>query len=118
MRGLLLLSTFLSSPALARPAENLSEVAGNLSGFTQFLLSLAHTFAVLLGMAFLFGALVQYQRHRQSSAEVPLGRVLSILLLGILLLGITLVPQHEEADTSGRVDSKTGVVVSPPKLKR
>lgn len=109
-RFVLLFLSFISIQVFAGQ-QSLAHYTQSADHVTGFILSLIHAFATLLGMGFLFGALVQYQRHRQSKQEVPLGRVLMLFFVGLLMLGITMVPRYVDQSGNTTIDPKSGAIL-------
>lgn len=80
--GIVLLSAFGGG------THSIGDAAQNLMEPTAILTKLVLITCYIVGVALLFMAFAQYRIHRQSPKLVPLGTPITLLLLGLLSLGI------------------------------
>lgn len=60
-------------------AQNLIEPVSILSGFVS-------TASLIIGVSFLFGALMRYMQYRQNPLAVPLSTVVMLFIMGLILV--------------------------------
>jgi hypothetical protein len=112
LRALFILIGFMSISTMlyAAPVQDLSDMATGVTGFTDFVDGLLSAASVVIGLAFLFSALIKYQRYRKGSLEVRLGQIVLLVFLALLLIGIPQVPRFLDKPKGVEVNPK-GVVV-------
>lgn len=74
-----LLAGVCLSPAWADVTNNVMSVAANVA-------SLAMGICVILGVAMVGGAFIQYKQHKQNRLQVPISRPIVLFILGLVVL--------------------------------
>ena len=112
---LTLLALLFIGIADAKTVSELSDIAEGAQGFTDFVDGLVKAAAIVIGLAFLFSAMIKYQKYRKGSLEVRLGKIIVLVVLGGLLLLFPQIPRFLDKQTAFTVSEK-GIVV--PKVKQ
>lgn len=79
------------STAVFADNVDLGKVAKNLYEPVSVLSELISTASIIIGVSFLFGALLRYMQYRQNPLAAPLGSVITLLIMGIVLILLPLV---------------------------
>lgn len=89
--NMLILMTF---PAIifAQNQTGLGGVAVNLLSPVTFFSDFVDTGCIVIGIAFLFAAVIKYVEHRRSPLMVPISTVIFLLIAGIILIVLPLLP--------------------------
>lgn len=61
---------------------------------TQFITTFLEKVCGVVGIGFIFGALIQYKMHRATPTLVPLSRCVMLLLLGLALVAIPFIGHY------------------------
>ncbi len=96
MRKLLLYSglsllTSLNITAQAQQNKSLGQISGNLMEPLSVFTGTAHNICLVLGIAFLAGALIQYKNHRDNPSQAPISRSIFLLIFGLVLVALPLI---------------------------
>jgi hypothetical protein len=78
----------ICSIALGTEEQTIPEVGERLMTFTDVITRLMLVACFVVGVGFIFVALLQYQTHRRNPKFVPLDKPVWYLVLGIILIGI------------------------------
>ncbi|MFN3233948.1 MAG: hypothetical protein ACE365_00855 [Gammaproteobacteria bacterium] len=75
-------------------AQQYGTVTGNVLNMAKTLSGFINTVFFILGAGFLMMAFVQYNQHRKNPIQVPISRVIVLVLLGLVFLLITLIAKY------------------------
>lgn len=81
---ILLLNFFL--PRLVMAQVSLGDLSENIVSPMHTLIGFVYKACYVIGAGILLGAVLQYRRYRQNSAEVPFSRPIFLLLTGIVFI--------------------------------
>jgi hypothetical protein len=70
---------------------SIGDFANNLMGPVEVLTKMFEDIAIVAGVGFLFAALIQYKAHRENPSQVRLGKPISYLVFGVILILFPLV---------------------------
>lgn len=83
------LSCFASiGDAAAEHLHSLGEFAQDLMGPVALVGDFIRAGSLVLGSMCIFGALVRYKEHRVNPYAAPISTVITLLILGVILLGL------------------------------
>lgn len=88
----MIMLAFLLSPMGLAMAGNIGDVANNLLGIVKNVHTLLHAVLIVSGAALCLGSIIKYQKYRQNPKAVPLSSSITMLVAGIVLIGMTYIP--------------------------
>src|SRR5688572_13054181 len=77
---------FFVVAANAAFSADLGQVADNLLEPVSVLSNFIGSASIVLGISFLFAALLKYMQHRISPLEVPISTIVMLVIMGVVLL--------------------------------
>ena len=83
------------TPSLAmasRRKGGFGKIAQNIQQPVTGVIEIVKGICLVVGIGMLVGALIQYKTHRQNPVEVTMGSVITLLLAGLALIGLTFIP--------------------------
>lgn len=86
---LILLLSLISFEAWA--VMVVSEAAQNVMAPANYVSAFIEKLSALIGIGFVLGSFIQYRQHRVSPTATPLSRCIVMLLLGLALIGISII---------------------------
>ena len=63
----------------------------------SLLTSALYNMSLAIGIALLFGSLIQYKNYRNNPSQVPLSRPITLLVFGVLLIVLPLLTKFSES---------------------
>jgi hypothetical protein len=87
---------FSFSTALAyvdEPETKAKGIVGGIGSSVGVAGGVVDFITVITGMALLFAGFLQFLNYRRNALEYPFSRAIILLLTGLLLLGVTIIPQ-------------------------
>ncbi|MES2999005.1 MAG: hypothetical protein V4700_06805 [Pseudomonadota bacterium] len=79
---------FTSANAYALPTESLGDLSDKLMLPLSVLTSALYNISLAIGIALLFGALIQYKNHRDNPGQVPISRPVILLIFSLILVAL------------------------------
>lgn len=70
------------------------QVTGNVMSLAHNVSSIASSVCMILGVALLCGALVQYKQHRRNKLQTPISKPIVLAILGVVLVLIPILGQN------------------------
>jgi hypothetical protein len=86
MRKIITFVFFISADAYAFPTKSLGELSDELLLPLSVLTSGLYNISLVVGIALLFGALIQYKNHRENPGQVLISRPITLLIFGVILI--------------------------------
>lgn len=84
---------------LTIPAVSLATTKGGFGGIAKNIhqpvsgvIEIVKSIVLVVGIGMLVGALIKYKQHRSNPVEVTIGSVITLLLAGLALIGLTFIP--------------------------
>lgn len=87
MKKIISLIFFVSGNAYAF-SDSLGDLADKLMLPMSVLTSALYNMSLAIGIALLFGALIQYKNYRNNPAQVPMSRFVTLLIFGLVLIAL------------------------------
>lgn len=90
---LLLVSNFVC----ALTPDSLGDLSDKLLLPMSLLTSALYNMSLVIGIALLFGALIQYKNYRNNPSQVPLSRPITLLIFGVILVVLPILTKYSES---------------------
>lgn len=84
-------------PAYALPSGSLGDLSDKLMMPMSVLVSALYNVSLAIGIALLFGALIQYRNHKNNPGQVPISRPITLLIFGLLLVVLPVLAKFSES---------------------
>ncbi len=85
-------------------SESLGDLSDKLMLPMSVLTSALYNMSLAIGVALLFGALIQYKNYRNNPSQVPISRFVTLLIFGLVLIALpVLVKLSASAELVSRV---------------
>ncbi|MCH9637091.1 hypothetical protein A1D18_06185 [Candidatus Rickettsiella isopodorum] len=98
MKKIILAILLLSSiNAFALIPGSLGDLSDKLLLPMSLLTSALYNMSLAIGIALLFGSLIQYKNYRNNPSQVPLSRPITLLVFGVLLIVLPLLTKFSES---------------------
>jgi Ca2+/H+ antiporter len=97
MKKILTLIFFMSASTYALPPGSLGELTDKLMLPMSVLASALYNVSLAIGIALLFGALIQYRNHQNNPGQVPISRPVTLLIFGILLIVLPILAKFSQS---------------------
>ena len=98
MKKIILAILLLSSiNAFALIPGSLGDLSDKLLLPMSLLTSALYNMSLAIGIALLFGSLIQYKNYRNNPSQVPLSRPITVLVFGVLLIVLPLLTKFSES---------------------
>jgi hypothetical protein len=81
----------------ALPADSLGDISDKLMLPMSVLASGVYNVSLGIGIALLFGTLIQYRNHRQNPGQVPISRPVTLLIFGLIFLSLPFLAKLSES---------------------
>lgn len=88
---------FSSINAFALIPGSLGDLSDKLLLPMSLLTSALYNMSLAIGIALLFGSLIQYKNYRNNPSQVPLSRPITLLVFGVLLIVLPLLTKFSES---------------------
>ena len=95
MRKIVAFSFFTSMNAYA--VNSLGELSDRMMLPLSVLTSALYNISLAIGIALLFGALIQYKNHKNNPGQVPLSRPITLLVFGVVLIVLPILAKFSES---------------------
>lgn len=83
--------------ANALVSDSLGDLSDKLLLPMSLLTSALYNMSLAIGIALLFGALIQYKNYRNNPSQVPLSRPITLLVFGLVLLILPILTKFSES---------------------
>lgn len=83
--------------AYALTPNSLGDLSDKLLLPMSLLTSGLYNMSLAIGVALLFGSLIQYKNYRNNPSQVPLSRPITLLVFGAILVGLPLLTKFSES---------------------
>ena len=90
------ISLIFSINASALVSDSLGDLSDKLLLPMSLLTSALYNMSLAIGIALLFGALIQYKNYRNNPSQVPLSRPITLLVFGLVLLILPILTKFSE----------------------
>lgn len=98
MRKIIFLSFFIFSTKIYALAPNsLGDLSDKLLLPMSLLTSALYNMSLAIGIALLFGSLIQYKNYRNNPSQVPLSRPITLLIFGLVLISLPILTKFSES---------------------
>lgn len=87
------------SYAYALIPDSLGDLSNRLLLPMSLLTSALYNMSLAIGIALLFGALIQYKNYRNNPSQVPLSRPITLLVFGVILVVLPILTHFSESAT-------------------
>ena len=78
-------------------SDSLCDLSDKLLLPMSLLTSALYNMSLAIGIALLFGALIQYKNYRNNPSQVPLSRPITLLVFGLVLLILPILTKFSES---------------------
>ena len=78
-------------------SDSLGDLSDKLLLPMSLLTSALYNMSLAIGIALLFGALIQYKNYRNNPSQVPLSRPITLLVFGLVLLILPILTKFSES---------------------
>ncbi|BBB15909.1 Dot/Icm secretion system protein IcmD [Candidatus Rickettsiella viridis] len=95
MRKIVAFSFFMSMNVYA--ANSLGELTDRMMLPFSVLTSALYNISLAIGIALLFGALIQYKNHKNNPGQVPFSRPITLLIFGVVLIVLPILAKLSES---------------------
>lgn len=92
-----ILVCFIPLIASAETQSGIGQIAENIMVPVNIVTQLASGASIAVGITFLFACLIRYFEYRRNPLAHPLGTVLTLLIIGLVLLGLPFVYRLAES---------------------
>lgn len=86
-----------SSYAYALIPDSLGDLSNKLLLPMSLLTNALYNMSLAIGIALLFGALIQYKNYRNNPSQVPLSRPITLLVFGVILVVLPILTKFSES---------------------
>lgn len=83
--------------ANALASDSLGDLSDKLLLPMSLLTGALYNMSLAIGIALLFGALIQYKNYRNNPSQVPLSRPITLLVFGLVLLILPILTKFSES---------------------
>ncbi|MFM2322515.1 MAG: Dot/Icm secretion system protein IcmD [Pseudomonadota bacterium] len=83
--------------ASALASDSLGDLSDKLLLPLSLLTGALYNMSLAIGIALLFGALIQYKNYRNNPSQVPLSRPITLLVFGLILLILPILTKFSES---------------------
>ena len=98
MKKIILAILLLSSiNAFALIPGSLGDLSDKLLLPMSLLTSALYNMSLAIGIALLFGSLIQYKNYRNNPSQVPLSRPITLLIFGVILIVLPILTKFSES---------------------
>lgn len=87
----------VSSYTYALVPDSLGDLSDKLLLPMSLLTSALYNMSLVIGIALLFGALIQYKNYRNNPSQVPLSRPITLLVFGVILVVLPILTKFSES---------------------
>jgi Ca2+/H+ antiporter len=87
----------VSIDAYALIPDSLGDLSDKLLLPMSLLTSALYNMSLAIGIALLFGALIQYKNYRNNPSQVPLSRPITLLVFGVILVVLPILTKFSES---------------------
>lgn len=87
----------ISSYAYALVPDSLGGLSDRVLLPMSLLTSALYNMSLAIGIALLFGALIQYKNYRNNPSQVPLSRPVTLLVFGVILVVLPILTKFSES---------------------
>jgi len=77
--------------------NSLGDLSDRLLIPMSLLTSALYNMSLAIGIALLFGALIQYKNYRNNPSQVPLSRPIILLVFGLILIALPILAKFSES---------------------
>lgn len=95
MRKIVFFCFFISINAWA--VNSLGDLSDRMMLPLSVLTSALYNISLAIGIALLFGALLQYKNHKNNPGQVPLSRPVALLIFGVILIVLPIFAKFSES---------------------
>jgi hypothetical protein len=90
MKKIIAFVFFIFVDAYALASDSLGELSDKLMLPLSVLTRALYNISFAIGIALLFGALIQYKNYRNNPSQVPMSRFITLLIFGLVLIVLPL----------------------------
>lgn len=87
----------VSIDAYALIPDSLGDLSDKLLLPMSLLTSALYNMSLAIGIALLFGAVIQYKNYRNNPSQVPLSRPITLLVFGVILVVLPILTKFSES---------------------
>lgn len=87
----------VSNYTYALVPNSLGDLSDKLLLPMSLLTSALYNMSLVIGIALLFGALIQYKNYRNNPSQVPLSRPITLLVFGVILVVLPILTKFSES---------------------
>ncbi len=98
MKKIVSLFFFVSTSVYAY-SDSLGDLSDKLMLPLSVLTSALYNMSLAIGIALLFGALIQYKNYRNNPSQVPISRFVTLLVFGLILIVLPLLAKLSASAT-------------------
>ena len=98
MKKIIGLVFFTSANAYAL-SESLGDLSDKLMLPMSVLTSALYNMSLAIGIALLFGALIQYKNYRNNPSQIPISRFVTLLIFGLVLIALPVLAKFSASAT-------------------
>lgn len=96
-KNVLFILSIASIKAYALIPGSLGDLSDKLLLPMSLLTGGLYNMSLAIGIALLFGSLIQYKNYRNNSSQVPLSRPITLLIFGVLLVVLPILTKFSES---------------------
>jgi hypothetical protein len=96
-KNILFILLMASINAYAQIPGSLGDLSDKLLLPMSLLTGALYNMSLAIGIALLFGSLIQYKNYRNNPSQVPLSRPITLLVFGVILVVLPLLTKFSES---------------------
>src|ERR1043165_2548100 len=96
-KNILFILNIAALDAYAQIPGSLGDLSDKLLLPMSLLTGALYNMSLAIGIAFLFGSLIQYKNYRNNPSQVPLSRPITLLIFGVILIVLPILTKFSES---------------------